>query len=153
MGAGRFDYVLADIDIAESVIRACYEQYLLHNKGDHRTILLDFDTHKLFGNPTYNIQTPMTREFLSKDRKANQLYIEACHEYLVDHHYLERLQSLQQQCFPSESKKLDRDHLRACVHAAKTVAKKPNLAFVKKIAKLRLEKNVLMKITSSYRRQ
>ena len=152
-GTERIDYVLADTDVADSVINACYEPYKLRNNSDHRTILLDFDIHKLFGNPTYNIRTPMTREFSSKDRKANRLYIEARHKYLVDHNYLERFQSLRQQWNPNEAEKLDRDHLRACVHAAKTVTKKPNIVYVKKLANLRLEKNVLMKVTSSYRRQ
>ena len=72
-GKTRIDYVLADKEVADSVVRACYEPFLFRNKGDHRTILLDFDTHQLFGNPTYNIRSPMTREFSSKDRSANQI--------------------------------------------------------------------------------
>ena len=118
----RIDYVLANIDVADSVKGDSYELYLLHNKGNHRTILLDFNIHKLIGNTTYNIITPVTRAFSTKDRKAKKLCIEARQEYLVDHNYLERLQSLQQQWNPSEAEKLDRDHFPACFHATKTVA-------------------------------
>ena len=44
-GTEKIDYVLADTDIADSVINACYEPYKLRNNSDHRTILLDFDIH------------------------------------------------------------------------------------------------------------
>ena len=48
-------------------------------------MLLDFDSDKLFGNPTYNIANLTQLEFISKDTSAVQQYIKARYEYLIDH--------------------------------------------------------------------
>ena len=60
-GSKRIDYVLADHEVYECIINVCYEPFKLRNKGDHCTMVLDFDTDALFGNPTYQIHSPLHR--------------------------------------------------------------------------------------------
>lgn len=131
------------------VLKACYEPFKYRNKGDHRTLLIDFDTEKLFGNPTYDILNPLRREFNSKDKTLAKQYIEERFQYLTDHKFGERLQYLSNHFDSMEAESLDRDHQRACKHGAKKCQKKPNIAFGQKLAALRAEKQVLLKIIAS----
>ena len=123
----------------ECVISACYEPCKYWHKGDHRTILIDFDAVRLFGNPTYNIVSPMRRELNSKDRKAVKEYIEERYKYLVDHKFGERLTKVQSRWDANDTEGLDRDYQRVCKYGGKC-QKKPNIAFVKKIAASQAEK-------------
>lgn len=50
-----------------------------------------------------------------------------------------------------DAEALDCDHQRACHYAASKCKKKPNIAFVRKIAELQAKKNVLLKIISGSR--
>ena len=52
-GTTRLDYVLCDGWVAECVIQGCYEPFCYRTKGDHRNMVVDFDTNLLFGSPTY----------------------------------------------------------------------------------------------------
>ena len=114
----RVDYVLSDQWIADAVLTGCYEPFGYRTKGDHRNISIDFDALKLFGNPTYNLATPTTREFTSKDRVAVSQYIQAKHEYLITHHFESRLTDLQENFSPESAEQLDRDLMRASFDAA-----------------------------------
>jgi hypothetical protein len=150
-GTERIDYVLADPWIADACISACYEPFQFRFKGDHRNMILDFDEIKLFGNPTYNLGTPPSREFSSKDKSANHTYIEHRHQYCVDHHIERRLEALELRWDATLAEKLDQDFQRACHHAAKKCKKKPNIVYVKKLRLLRIKKNVLLKVISQFK--
>ena len=43
-GSKRIDYILCDHWVSDCVVAACYEPFKLRNKGDHRTMLIDFDS-------------------------------------------------------------------------------------------------------------
>jgi hypothetical protein len=149
-GKDRIDYVLCDDWVAEAAIRGCYTPFF-EWKGDHRNIIIDFDTIALFGNPTYNLSTPAQREFTSKDKAANRVYIENRHKYLINQNFEERLSALEVSFDPEIVEVLDADFQRACNTAAKKCKRKPNIAFCKKIAKLRAKKNLLLKVLSEKR--
>jgi len=74
-GKDRIDYVLCDEWIADACIQGCYEPFMYRFKGDHRNIVSDFDSDKLFRNLTYSLHSPAHREFSSKDKGYNQKYI------------------------------------------------------------------------------
>jgi hypothetical protein len=124
--------------------------WIYRTKGDHRNITVDFDAVQLFGNPTYNLATPSTREFTSKDRVAVLQYILTKHRYLEDHAFATRLQRLQDNFDPALAEQLDRNLLRASFTTAKQCRKKPNLPFVRKLAALRNRKNILLRILSQH---
>lgn len=114
-------------------------------------MIIDFNSNKLFGNSTHDIINPMRREFTSTDRKAVQKYINNRFSYLHDHNFAERLQTLNNNWDPELAKALDRDHQQACDHAAKKAKRKPNIAFIQKLASLRAQKRVLCKVILSHR--
>ena len=92
----RIDYVLSDIQISDCALKGCYEPFKMRNKGDHQTLLIDFDSEKLFGNQTYNITSPLQRQFTSKEQSLLQKYIVDRYTYLVDHKFEQRLAQVNQ---------------------------------------------------------
>ena len=136
-GTKIIDFTLADDWIVECVERACYEPFKMRNKGDHHTLLINFDANQLFGNTTHDIINPLRREFRSTDKKAVQLYIEDRYKFLHDHKFAERIEKLKNNWNPDLAESLDRDHIRACKQAANKAKRKPNIAFTRKLANLR----------------
>ena len=114
-------------------------------------MVVDFDPHLLFGNPTTILATLAQREFSSKDASSNRKYIQNKHKYLTQHHFASRLAHLQNVWDPDLAEQLDRDFQHASSSAAKSVHHKPNTPFVTKLAKLRKEKNVLKEVFSQHR--
>ena len=53
--------------MSDASIQGCYEPFQYRLKGDHRTMVVDFDTNLLFGNPTTTLATLAQREFSSKE--------------------------------------------------------------------------------------
>ena len=150
-GTTRIDYALADEWVQDALVNGCYEPFQFRTKGDHRNMILDFDENALFGNPTYHIDTPSGREFSCKDIKANRIFIEHRHEYMTSHNYGARNEKLQLEWSPELAEQMDRDQFRACKFAAKKCKKKPNVAFINKLANLRKKKNILRRIISEYK--
>ena len=147
----RIDYILCDQWIANAALAGCYEPFGYRTKGDHRNISLDFDSARLFGNPTYSVAPPPSREFHSTDRVAVHQYIDAKFQYLEQHSFETRLQRLQQDFDPALAEQLDRDLMRASFTAAQACRKKPHLPFVRKLATLRNKKNILLRLLSQHR--
>ena len=70
-------------------------------------MVIDFDSDRLFGNPTYNIFSPVQRNIDSKDTKTLKKYCEARYQYLVEHNLDERLTNIKKQWDPSVAEALD----------------------------------------------
>ena len=113
-------------------------------------MVIDFDSDRLFGNPTYNIFSPVQRNIDSKDTKTLKKYCKARYQYLVEHNLDERLTNIKQQWDPSAAEALDQDFQRACSHASSICKKKPNISYVRVISQLRAKKNVLQKLLSGH---
>jgi hypothetical protein len=145
-GSTRVDYAIADGWVAECILQACYEPFQFRSKGDHRPMIFDFDALLLFGNPTYRLHSPASREFSAKDTSCNRQYIEHRHAFLKSRNFATRLENLKSDWNSHTAEQMDSDHQRACKHAASKCKKKPNIAFVKKIADLRKKKNVLLRV-------
>ena len=121
------------------------------SKGDHRAMVIDFNTNRLFGNPTTTLATPAQREFSSKDAGSNRKYIPTNHKYLTHHHFASCLAHLQEAWNPDLAEQLDRVFQRASTSAAKSVQRKPNAPYITKLANLHKEKNVLKQILFQHR--
>ena len=145
------DYVLCDAWVSDASLQGCYELFQYHLKGDHHAMVVDFDTLLQFGNPTSTLATPAQQEFSSKDTGTNLKYMQHKHQYLTQHHFDSRLAYLQQTWDPALAEQLDRDFQRASSSAAKSVRHKPHAPYVRKLAKLRKEKNVLKQVLSQHR--
>ena len=51
-GSICIDYILCDAWVSDTSLQGCYEAFQYHLKGDHRAMVVEFDKHLLFGNPT-----------------------------------------------------------------------------------------------------
>lgn len=114
-------------------------------------MILEFDDQKLFGNPTYHLDTLLLNESFLNDKSSNRVYIENRFEYLDSHNTEQRLQALKNNWDPEAAERLDVDFKRACKHAAKQCKKKPNIAHVKKLRSLQVKKNMLLRVISQYK--
>ena len=113
-------------------------------------MVVDFDMHLIFGNPTSTLATLAQQEFSSKDAGSNQKYIQHKHQYLTQHHFDSHLAHLQETWDLTLAKQLDRDFQRASSSTAKSVCHKPHTPYVMKLAKLHTEKNVLKHVLSQH---
>ena len=93
-GKQRIDFCAGTDWVSLSVINACYEPFCFRTKGDHRNMIIDFDTVSLFGNPTYNLEGHAQRQFTSKSKGAVKIYLEQKYAYLEEHNFNQRLQEL-----------------------------------------------------------
>ena len=151
-GNQRIDYALCTELVAQSAVRGCYEPFGERTKGDHRNMIIDFDSRILFGNMTQPLGPISTREFTAKDRSAVRKYIQAKHKYLQEHNFGHRLASLEHEWSAETMERLDADFQRAGRFAANQCIKKPRqIAYVRELAELRKKKNVLLKLISQYK--
>ena len=112
-------------------------------KGDHRSMVIDFDILQLFGQPIYKLDTPTAREFSAKDKSACKTYIEAKYTYLTQHKFEENLQCCKNNWTAEKLEKLDNEFQRAGRNGAKKCKKKPNSHFLFSIAEMRKKQNLL----------
>ena len=132
-GSKRIDYILCDVWVSDASIQGCYEPFQCHLKGDHRPMVVDFDTNLRFGYPTTTLATLAQQEFSYKDAGSNRKYIQNKHKYLTQHHFASRLAQLQEVWDPDLAEQLDRDFQRASSSTAKSVRCKPNASYVTKL--------------------
>ena len=153
-GRERIDYVLCSDWVAAAARNGYYEAFGYRPKGDHRNIMIDFDTDKLFGNRTQPLGPISSRDFTSQDKSSNRKYIQAKHQYCTDHNVGQRLAALKERWDSDEAEKLDRDWQRAGEFAAKQCSKKPrSVPYVAELAELRKRKNLLLKLISAAKLQ
>lgn len=147
----RVDFVLCDEWISQAAVAGCYEPFQYRFHGDHRNMAIDFDIIQLFGNPTHVLAPLASREFTSKDPKSVRTYLEAKHDYLQSHSFAARLKLQEEHFCPLRAESLDRDFQRASSFAARKCRRKPNIPFVRKIASLRQQKNILLRVLAQHR--
>ena len=150
-GSKHIDYIFCNAWVFDASLQG-YTMNLFNiiSKGDHCAMVVDFDTHLRFGNPTTTLATPAQRDFSSKDAGSNRKYIQNKHKYLTQHHFPSCLAHLQYAWDPELAEQLDRDFQCPSSSAAKSVYHKPHALFVTKLAKLHKEKNVLKHILSQH---
>ena len=102
----------------------------------------------LFGNDNNCLQTPTTREFYSTDRKQVRQYLVKRHHYLTIHNFEARLALLEDHWDPTLAEQLDQDFQKSAAQSAAKCKRKPNVAYVEKLATACKEKNVLRQILS-----
>ena len=105
-GSECIDYILCDAWVSDASLQGCYEPFQYR---DHHAMVIDFDTHLLFGNPTSTLATPAQQELSSKDAGSNRKYIQHKHQYLTQHHFDSRLAHLQETWDPALAEQLERD--------------------------------------------
>ena len=150
-GRERIDYALGTTHVSAAVVRACNEPFQYREiPNDHRNMVIDFDSERLFGNATQVLGPIASRDFTSKDKSLNRNYIVHKYKFLVEHNFPQRLERLKQSWNPRLAERLDKDFQRAGEHASQKCVKKPrSIPFVQQLASLRKRKNLLLKLISA----
>ena len=81
-GSRRIDYALISHDLCTSVTACGYEPFHYRTTSDHRQLVLDFNTAKLFGNETERLAAMAFRDIRSKDARSNTVYLTAKYQHL-----------------------------------------------------------------------
>ena len=152
-GSERIDYVLASPRLVSACTSCGYEPVKFRFPGDHRGIFMDFDTNSLFGNSTVPLPPPHSRHIHSRHETNRERYVCAKHAYLLNHQWFERLDALISAPSPNPvaAERLDKDWVRASLHAERQCSRPPNVPFFTELAKARNRKNALQIIISSTR--
>ena len=113
-------------------------------------MIIDFNAHSLFGNPTHDIISPLQREFRSTDRKAVQQYIKDRFKCLQEHKLSARINILNSNWDPQLAESLGCNHQQACIPAVNKAKQKPNVVFKRRLANIRAQKSVIQKLLSGH---
>lgn len=79
-GSRRIDLILMSPRLLQSLRGIGYSPFYFSTCSDHRQIVIDFDTHTLFGAPQDRLQDLQDRFFRSNDRKAVTTFINVMYE-------------------------------------------------------------------------
>lgn len=142
-GTNSIDYILCTDHVATAASAGCYEPFQYRVKGDHRSMIVDFNIHLLFSNTTHHLATIPQREFQSKDIAHGKRYIELKSHYLQNKNFAAHLDQLDQHLDPTLAERLNRDFQRASIAAANWCTRRPQTAYSMCLASLSQEKNVL----------
>jgi hypothetical protein len=141
-GTQRIDYVLASPAVVQACTAAGYDPFKIRFQGDHRGMFMDFDTTALFGNITPALAPPSRRNLTSKHEPNRLKYLGAKYKYLKDHQWFIRLKQAQQlpsrdPTLPELLESLDRDWVRASLHAEKQCVRHRAPPYVIQLANMR----------------
>jgi hypothetical protein len=124
-GTKIIDYAFGSQTINESVVQIGYTPCNFVVTSDHRGLFLDLNADVFLGGDPSQLMSPALRGIKSTDPKKCRKYVQEVNKYLNSHHVFARVIRLEIQTeirgFTIEIKngweKIDRDILRACLHA------------------------------------
>jgi hypothetical protein len=124
-GTKRLDYALGTQELAESIVRIGITPYNFVITSDHRGLFIDFDVDAFLGGDPSHLMSPALRGIKSNSPKQCRKYVTAVDKYLKEHKVFERAARLQAltdahgltQPLARKWERIDRDLLRACLHA------------------------------------
>ena len=145
------DCVLCSDWISDTIVTCGYEPFRHRREGDHRPMIIDFQTDALFGTAHPSLTSPSLRHIQSKNKSSNKTYIETKYDYLQNHRFSQRLNAVYEDWDPEEAERLDRDWMRASKTASSACKPKPNAAFSKHLQSLRNKRSTLSCLLSQIR--
>ena len=123
-GATRIDYALASPSVSAALVSAGYEAFDTRIPSDHRGYFFDFDTSKLFGSETQELETRTRRILHTSNAKQVTEYIRQKHKLLLQCDAFNRTNKLSN---PGNrhafADRLDTDVLNASITAEKRIPK------------------------------
>ena len=123
-GAKRLDYALASPAISAALVAAGYEAFDSRIPSDHRGYFFDFDTAKLFGSETQELETRPRRILQTSNTKQVTEYIRQKHSLLQQCAAFTRMLKLSSPGQrPAFAERLDADVLNASLTAEKRIPK------------------------------
>jgi hypothetical protein len=125
-GTKRIDYALGTQTINNSIVPSIgYTPYNFVITSDHRGLFIDLNADSFLGGDPSQLMSPALRGLKSTNPKKCRKYVSEVNKYLKSHDIFARVIRLEIQTetqgFTIEIKngweKIDRDLLRACIHA------------------------------------
>ena len=151
-GAKRLDYALASPAISEALVAAGYEAFDSRIPSDHRGYFFDFDTAKLFGSDTQELETRTRRILQTCNAKQVTEYIRQKHQLLLHCDAFNRSIKLSspghRQAF---AERLDTDVLNASITAEKRIPKYDSPAWSVALTQARQYVSILTKQLTALR--
>jgi hypothetical protein len=119
------DYAFGTHLLNEPIVRIGYTPYNFVITSDHRGLFIDLDTDSFLGGDPNQLMYNALRGIKSTDPKKFRAYVSVVTKYLTDHHVFTRVTRLEVQSeirgftknIQKGWEKIDRDLLRACIHA------------------------------------
>ena len=90
------DFILGTERVLDSVKNLSMVPYDLENLGDHRGVMIDFDTKTLFGHETNHSVNMQQRKLVTSDANACEQYLDKLERKFVYHKIFERTEKLVQ---------------------------------------------------------
>jgi hypothetical protein len=127
-GNKRIDYAFGTNLLNESVVRIGYTPYNYVITSDHRGLFIDLNADEFLGGNPNQLMSSVLRGIKSTDPNNCRKYVAAVNKYLKAHRVFKRVKRLETQTerrgftlmIQRGWEKVDRDLLRACIHAEKT---------------------------------
>ena len=116
-GNDRIDYVFCSSALLSAVVASGVEPFNQHIFSDHRALFVDWDEAILFGSHMPTVTPHSQRRLQSKCLSSRKTYIEALHQYCLDHNIFERQLKLEDAPSHTLAEAIDRDITRG-MHAA-----------------------------------
>ena len=149
-GTKRLDYALASMSIREALVSAGYEAFDSRIPSDHRGYFFDFNTNKLFGSETQELETRTRRTLQTSNAKQVTEYIRQKHQLLSHCDAFTRMEKLQ---LPGNrhafAERLDTDVLNASMTAEKRIPKYDTPAWSVTLTQARQYVSILTKQLSA----
>jgi exonuclease III len=89
-GTKCLDYALGSARMRDALIALGYDPFNVRLSSDHRGFFLDFDTDKLFGNPTSDLASLKRRMLKANNTAQVTTYINKMYELLTAHNAFDR---------------------------------------------------------------
>ena len=123
-GAKRLDYALVSPSVSDALVAAGYEAFDSRIPSDHRGYFFDFNTAKLFGSETQELETRTRRILQTSNIKQVTEYIRQKHLLLQNCDAFKRMIKLHSPGHrPAFAERLDADVLNASLTAEKRIPK------------------------------
>ena len=145
-GAKRLDYALASASVSDSIVSAGYEAFDSRIPSDHRGYFFDFNTTKLFGSETQELENRSRRVLQTSNAKQVTAYIRQKNQLLSQCDAFKRMEKL---ASPGNrhafAERLDTDVLNSSLTAEKRIPKYDTPAWSVALTQARQYTSILTK--------
>jgi exonuclease III len=151
-GKKRIDYVLVSPDVVPCVSAVGYFPFKYRGNSDHRSIYVDFDTTKLFGNETTRLANLVQRGLSAKDPFATAVYLRATGKHATANNLFALSDRLCKLTTPDHAlaEKIDDILGQAMLHGDNKCRSRRTPWWSRKLHRLRLWKSILQRLLSGF---
>ena len=95
-GSKKIDYIFGTPGVIEWTKKCGMEEFNARIQSDHRGLWMDVDMKSLLGGKVPDLTPPRQRGVTGKDPKSTRKFREKLHEYLIEHQFERRMETIQE---------------------------------------------------------